>query len=98
MNTNTNKITANETIGFTKIAKSKSHDEEEESRNIIIKAIKEMPKIEDEDLAKVLKPYQEIIKKLANYAVDQTKRLDQAIQKTDELASKNRRKIKQNYE
>lgn len=40
-----------------------------------------MPKIEDEDLAKVLKPYQEIIKKLANYAVDQTKRLDQAMQK-----------------
>lgn len=40
MNTNTNKITANEKIGFTKIVKSKSHDKEEESRNIIIKAIK----------------------------------------------------------
>lgn len=71
---------------------NKKENREIKDRNSIIKAIKEMPVIEDEELLEVLQPYKNVIKLLANYAIDQVSRLEKAIEKTDELAARNRRK------
>ena len=72
---------------------NKKEDEEKKHRSAIKQALEEMPVIEDEKLADVLQPYQNMLELLADYAIDQVNRLDKAIQKTDELAARNRRKM-----